>query len=95
MGRPKEFGRENMKRRAWGSYWRVLGEGVTVWRNLLEVRRLYGHKGMREREREQKLPVWSLGKKENRVMWEEGGSWGGELELREWDRERVAGNSGS
>lgn len=37
--------------------------------------------------REQRLPAWSLGKKENRVTWEKGGSWGGELELRGWDRE--------
>lgn len=58
------------------SWERVLdAESIRGWRKLLEGHGLHKHK--RTHEREQRLPVWGLGKKENKVIWEEDGSWGG------------------
>lgn len=38
---------------------------------------------MKPKRMEQRWPVWGLGKKENRMIWEGGGSWEGSPELRE------------
>lgn len=55
MGEIKKILERNYGKQGLGSYWRVLGEGVRVWRNLLEAHRLHEHK--KTHKKEQKLPV--------------------------------------
>ena len=57
------------------SWERVLeAESIRGWRKLLEGHRLHKHKRTHERA---EVASMGPGKKENKVIWEEDGSWGG------------------